>query len=270
MGVKFFRKNRIDLSFSQATITITDATATDNGQDFVNFLRNRDNTSGWATTGSNDAANTQVDVDLVVGRKDINSIILVGHNFSDYTIQYYNANTSSWTDFSTPINVSGNTTDTTFHNFDTVSTDQIRLIITGTMTADDDKFLRQFIITESLGEFTVQPEIQPVIDRSRKTTKYLSGKSHIIRSVEAFDVRIRKKNVTSDPDLALVETLHDNFEGFLVWLSGGTENQYDTIRKGWRLEDIYLMNIRNEQQIEWDESRFKNGMEIDLRLVEVN
>lgn len=270
MGIKFYRKNKIDLSFDQGTITVTDTTATNNGQDFVNFLRNRDNTSGWATTGSNDAANTQLDIDFVVGRKDIDSIILVGHNFKAYTIQYYNADTSSWADFSTPINVTNNSTDTTEHQFNSVSTSQVRLIITETFNTDDDKFLKQFIVTEEIGEFQIQPEVEPIIDRSRRVSRYISGKSHIIRSIEAFNVRLKKKNVTTENELAIVESLHDNFEGFLVWLSGGTETQYDTIRKGWRLEDIYLMNLQNEQEIAWSDYRYQHGMDIDLRLVEVN
>lgn len=270
MGIKFFKKNRIDLSFEEGTISVTDTTATDNGQSYVNFLRNRDLTSGWATTGSNDAANTQLDVDFGSGRKDINRIILVGHNFKAYTIQYFNADTSNWTDFSPAINVSNNTADTIEHQFTTVNAKEFRLIVTETMTVDDDKFLKQLILTETIGELTVQPEIMPVINRSRKVTRYISGKSHIIRSVEAFEVRLRKKNVVNENDLAIVEKLHENFEGFLVWLSGGTETQYDTIRKGWRLEDLYLMNLRSEQEIEWSDSRFKNGMDVDLRLVEVN
>jgi len=96
----FFRKNRIDLDVDGITITVTDATATDKGDNFVDFVRNRKNSSGWATTGSNDAANTEF---LIVSTDEysLTDIFLFNHNFKAYTIQYWNG--SSFVDFSTPI-----------------------------------------------------------------------------------------------------------------------------------------------------------------------
>lgn len=269
MGIKFFKKNKIDLDFTDVTITITDATATDNGNDYVSYLRNRDNTSGWMTTDSNDAANTQIDV-VLTGRKDFDRIILVKHNFKAYTIQYYDEDTAAWTDFSTVVNVSANTADVTSHSFNTVNTAKFRIIITGTMVADADKSLCQLILTEDIGEFTIQPEVTPEIDKSRRASKYLSGKSHIVRSIEAFNVRLRKRSVDIAADQLIVETLFDTFEGFLVWLCGGDESQYTTVRKGYRLEDIYFMNLTNEYTPEWNDSYYKNGLDIDLRLTEIN
>lgn len=269
MGIKFFKKNKIDLDFSGVTITITDAVASNTGQSFVNYLRNRNNTSGWMTTDSSDAANTQIDV-VLTGRKDFDRIVLVKHNFKAYTIQYYDEDLLAYTDFSTAVNVSNNAVTTTTHSFNSVSTSKFRIIITGTMVANADKSLCQLILTEDIGEMISQPEITPVIDKSRKVTKYLSGKSHIIRSIDTFGVRLRKKNVDVAADQELVETLFDSFEGFHVWLSGGDISQYVNVRKGYRLEDIYLMNLSNEYEPEWDGSYFKNGLNIDLRLVEVN
>ncbi len=268
MGIKFFRKNKIDLDYSGVSIAITDAVAADNGEDFVDFLRNRNNTSGWATTDSTDAANTQIDVDMG-SRKDIDCILLVEMNFKAYTIQYYDEDLAAWTNFSTAINVTGNTTATKLHTFNTVSAKLIRIIITGTFVTNDDKYMTQLIITEQLGEFSFQPMIKPIIDRGRKTTKYLSGKSHVIKNVAAFQVDIDMNNQTLDADLTLVETLFDSYEGFIVWLCGGTTTQYDTQRQAYRLKDLYLVNVANEYKPEWGDSYYKNGMAVDLRLVEV-
>ncbi len=266
MGIKFFRKNKIDLDYTGVVLTVTDAIATDTGEDYIDFLRNRNNTSGWATTDSTDAANTQLDIDLGSG-KDIDSIHLVSMNFKAYTIKYWNG--SSYVDFSTAIAVTANAVATKHHTFNSVSARLIRIIITQTFVADDDKFMTQLIITEALGEFSFQPRIKPIVDRSRKATKYLSGKSHIIKSVAAFQVQVEKQNVTGDTDLDLVESLFDSYEGFLVWLCGGTTTQYDTSRIGYRLEDLFLMNVGNEYRPEWEDSRYNNGVEVDLKLLEV-
>jgi hypothetical protein len=268
MGIKFFRKNKIDLDYSGVDISITDAVASDKGDDFVHFLRNRNNTSGWATTGSSDAANTQIDIDMG-SRKDVDCILLVEMNFKNYTIQYYDEDLASWTNFSTSINVTNNTTATRLHTFNSVSARLFRIIITATFVANADKFMTQLIITEALGEFSFQPRIKPVIDRSRKATKYLSGRSHIIKSIAAFEVAIEMQGVTADVDLSLVENLFDSYEGFIVWLCGGTITQYDTERIGYRLKDLYLVNVANEYRPEWGQSRYKNGIEVDLKLLEV-
>lgn len=265
MGIVFLRKNKIDLDYSGITITITDAVADDNGEDFVDFLRNRNNTSGWATTNSTDAANTQIDIDMG-SRKDVNRIGLWKMNFKNYVLWYYDEDLTAWTIIET---VTNNTIATKLHSFATKSARYFRIVISGTMTADDDKYMTQLIITESLGEFSFQPRVKPIIDRNRKATKYLSGKSHIIKSVTAFQCDVEMQSVTSDTDLTLVETLFDSYEGFLVWLCGGTTSQFDTQRVGWRLEDIFLVNVGNEYRPEWGQSRYKNGIEVDLRLLEV-
>lgn len=267
MGIKFLRKNRMDVDTPNVTITITDAVASDNGQDYVNFLRDRKNTSGWATTGSTDAALTELEVDLFE-EYTFDHIILTKHNFKSYTIQYWNG--ATYVDFSTAINETTNTLETTSHVFNSVSSSKIKLIVNGTFVVDDQKFMTQLIITELIGELTAQPEIKPKISKSKKVNSYLSGKGHIIRTIESSYIKIKKDNIILEADLALQETLVESFEGFLVWLCGGTVSQYDTIRKGYRLEDIPLMNCRNELEPEWGQSRYKNGMTFELDLIEVN
>lgn len=266
MGIKFFRKNRIDLDFANVTLTVTDASATDDGADFLTFLRNRENTSGWATTDSQDSYNTQLDIDMT-DERDIDTIILVENNFKAYTIQYWNG--STYTDFSTAINESNNTETTKEHQFNTVSTSKIRIIITGTMVADADKFMTQLILTEELGEFSFQPRVKPLLSKNRKSSRYLSGKAFITRMADSFAVSIEFQNVTGDTDLTLMETLFDSYEGFLIWLCGGTTTQFTTIRKTWRKQDIFLCNLLNEYEPEWEESRYANGMGVKLEVAEI-
>ena len=62
--IKFWRKSFIDADRTNHEITITDTVAENTGQDFVRFLRNRNNNSGWNTSGSTDAAQTQILVNL--------------------------------------------------------------------------------------------------------------------------------------------------------------------------------------------------------------
>lgn len=267
MAFKFYRKNKYDLSFVLPVTTVTDSVATDSGEDFINFMRNRNNTSGWMTTDSTDAANTTIEIDFI-DTITIDRILLIGHNLKAFTIKYWNG--STWVDFSTPINETTNTASSNEFAFNSQVTQKLQLIITGAQTVDADKFIKQFIATEILGTLTEEFELQPELDRQRRVTKYLSGKSFVAKSVGAWNYRLKKSAVADSGDLELIEDLFDSYEGFLFWPSGGTTTQYEQTRKGYRLEDIFLMQAANELQTEYIDSRFKHGMPVDLRMVEVN
>jgi len=118
-GPMFFDKNVIDLDLgTQVAITITDSVATDTGSTVVDYMRDRKNSDGWATTGSTDAANTQIDVNIG-DLSEIDSILLVNHNWKAYTIQYKSG--VSYVDFSTAISETTNTSSVKFHQFTPVS-----------------------------------------------------------------------------------------------------------------------------------------------------
>lgn len=267
MGIKFFKKNIYDLSNVVPVTTVTDAIATSTGSEYTVLMRNRDNRSGWATTDSTDAANTTIEIDFVDVR-EFDSILILGHNLKSYTLQYWTG--SIWANFSTPIAETVNAKTSNYYKFTKIFSSKIKLIITGTQVADDDKLIRQLIVTEEFGEFSFQPMIKPIVDRDRISTKYLSGKTNVSRSIGGFGCEIKLDSVSGDDDLALVELIFDSYEGVLTWLCGGDETQFETQRQGWRLEDIYLMQPTNEYQPEWYKGFYKNGMPINLRMVEVN
>lgn len=268
MGIKFYKKSVFDLSYSLPTATVTDSVASNTGQDFIDLLRNRNNTSGWMTTGSSDAANTTLEIDFN-DLREFDSIMLLKHNFKTFTVKYWSG--SAWVDFSTPINESNNSAESNYYTFDLVESDKLQLIINNTTEVDADKTLNQFLVCESLGEFVnVEPRIMPTIDKDRRTTKFLSGKSFISTQVGGFSCRLRFDGASNDTELSLIETLFDTFEGFLVSLSGGNASQFETARQGYRLEDIYFMNCKNEYKPEWRDGYFNRGMPIEIDLVEVN
>lgn len=267
-GILFFEKNKIDLDLgSRVTITVTDATATDTGQTYVDYLRNRRNDSGWGTTGSNDAANTTLEVDF--GElQEIDSILLIEHNLKSYTIQYWDG--AAWQDFSTAINVSGNADTTKYHSFDDVETNKIKIVITGTMVTDEDKILAQLVVTQKIQQLTTQPKVSGIdVSRNRRQVKALSGRARIMRSAGAVSFSLEKDAMIDTSDLSALEALHDYYDGFLVWLCGGDSSQFRTERIGWRLKDLYLMAVSSEYSPQWHDGRFKQGTDIRMNLVEV-
>lgn len=265
--VKFYEKNLIDVDVSGVTITVTDATATNNGQDFVDFLRNRNNDTFWATTDSNDAANTQIDIDT--GElNEIDRIILVKHNFGAFTIQYWDG--GAFVDFSTPINETTNTDSTTEFVFNQVQTDQIRIIITGTQVADEDKNLHQLLICKSIGQLEGYPQIRkPTISQNKSSTTLLSGKQYIATQRGSFSVDMQVRNYNIDADIDIFETIYFSLRGVLVWINAGDDAQFSRTHRGFRGEDIYLMSPRDEYRPEHYKFCYQLGIKFKVRLVEV-
>lgn len=264
---RFFNKNYMDLDVDGVTVTVTDSVASENGNSFVDYIRNRNNRSAWITTDSTDAALTQIDVEWT-DEIDCSRIFLVGMNFRSYTIQYWNG--SSYTDFPTAINETTNIFQVKLHEFTQISTTKIRLIINGTFAANDDKFLYQMIVTDELGEFETGFYVDAlVVAQERKVTKMISGKSKITRNLGSFMCSFKKNNVTSGNDIALIESLYGRPAGFLMWLCGGEESQFRTRASGYRKEDIFLMDFKSEYKPQLSNGFNDWGLDIKIDLVEI-
>jgi len=263
--IKFYRKNIMDITQTLPSITVTDAVATNNGSSFTDFLRNRDNNSGWGTTGSTDAANTTLEFEFN-DLKEFDSIIMVGHNFKDFTLEYWSG--AAWVNLET---VADNTLTTSYFSYDSlIETTAIRLIIQGAMTVDADKFMRQFVVTEKIGTFEIEPKVEVEINREKKRSRFLSGKSFISTQVGGVTMKMSQDGVFRESDLSLIEELYNSFQGFIVSVSGGTTSQFETLRIGYRPQDIYFMKLSNEYEPNWGEGRWKNGINITLSFAEVN
>jgi len=266
--ILFFRKSLMDIDTANITITITDAVATNTGQDFVSYMRNRKNDSAWITTGSTDAANTTIVVDFV-DEVAMTDILIIDHNLGDYTIQYWDG--ANYQDFSTTIAEVSNTETTNHHNFASVSSSKIQIIITGAQVADADKYIKQLIVTRKIvtGQLTGWPTIKkPVVSTSKKASKMLSGKINLIESIESFSVNLDVKNWNIDADLNIIEDIYFRHQGILIWLCGGDEDQFSTNRIGYKKENIFLVRPVNEWTPELYKGVYSTGVKVSLKLVE--
>lgn len=265
--ILFFNKNKIDLENPNVQITITDLTAINNGQSTTQFLRNRNNHSAWMTTGSDDAANTQIDVSF----SDpifIDTILLIAHNFKSYTIQYFNG--AIYEDFTPAINVANDEKTTTYYDVANQATTDLRIIITGTKIVDKDKILKQLIITEKFGQFEGWPEIKrPKIDLNTTKTKMLDGKSLINDGEETFSCALDLRQATNQNDIDLIAKMYFSSQGFLIWLNANDSDQFRFNVKIYRSQDIFLVRPMNDYGAEFPKGIYVNGPKTNIKLTEV-
>jgi hypothetical protein len=259
----FFKKNKMDYNFTEVLLTASQGSA------YAPFVQRRSNNLGWMTTGSVDADNTTLTCDFV-NSTTLTDILLIGHNFKNYTIKYWNG--SSYVNFGTTINVTNSTDTTTRHSFASVSTTKIQCTITGTQVANADKSLNQWIATETIGQLAGWPLIKkPTFNYNKRVDTMLSGKKFVGINTGGFACDLSVKVWSSSADLTIVESLFVTGSGFLVWLCGGSTSQFSSSRFGYRLQDLFLMQCQNNYIPEWNQGLYKSGIgDLTLSLVEVS
>ncbi len=198
----------------------------------------------------------------------MNDILLLKHNFKKYVLSYYDDDTGLYVTLFT----STTYTEASTHYYSATGfhTSKIKIRINGTFVADSNKYLFQFIASERIGQFAGWPVIKkPVISRDLRKSKMLSGKTSMFANTGAFACKLSWTNLSSSADLAIIERMYQSNEGFLVWLCGGDEDQFSSVRQGYRMEDIYLMRCQDEHSPEFYGGFYKSGMKIEVDLVEV-
>jgi hypothetical protein len=261
--IKFFEKSKADLDNINAKVTVTDTVAISDGQDIAHFVQNRNNTSAWLTTGSNDTANTTLEISLG-DTTDITDIMLFDHNFKDFNIDYWNG--LIWVNLSTIVD---NTETTTLITYPTFPTDKIKITIGTTQIVDADKRLTQFIATELMGQLKSFPIISRTkVALNKKKNKMLSGKVSVTETSGFFSCELSVKLLKDNDDLTLLENIHFSRQGVLLLLSGGDEAQFSSRRLGYRNVDLFLVRPTTEWGADWYKGLYTSGMKIKIRLEE--
>ncbi len=264
-NIRIYEKNKIDLDNTVISITITDPTATETGQDLVNFLRDRSNNTGWATTDSDDAALTQIDIDM----KDpfeVDNLMMLGLNFN-YTAQHDPG--SGFVDTVPAINVVAGQSKNNIHRFAAVDSTKWRIIIQGTQTPDLDKTLRQIILTREVRQFAAQPEIQKAMTETNKSTqKVFSGRHKVTRRAGAFACTLVFPPNVSQNDQDTILDLYESVNGRLIALGGGEDLPGGLQVKGFRIQDIFLGVTLNDLNVPFSDGRFAHGVVVKVELGE--
>lgn len=261
--IRFFRKSFADFERTYVTATASNSP----GQASQVFARS--NRTGWGTFGSNDAENTTFTINLG-DTPTFDSLLLINHNWKNYKIQYLASDGVTWTDFSPTVNPTTSNESTTLHTVPSTISSGLKATIYGTQVPNAEKFLSQFIVSKSLGQFNSWPIIKdPILGRALQEQGMLSGLSNILQNKGRYSASLIVDCMKNSADLALVETLFQMPEGFLFWPGGGDETQFSSVRMGYRKQDIYLVRCKNEFKPEFYKGAYFSGMAVRMDLVEV-
>jgi hypothetical protein len=206
------------------------------------FMLKADNRVNW-NGGSSDT------ISLSFGSTSINRIIIAEHNLENYTIQYDNngvmtdfTNITSLTGAISKIDATAYSSNTSYYEFDPVTTNKIELIFSANSTNAKISFL---CITTEIGTFEFDPKIKDSQDRNIIQRKDINKRYMPSYGLTTFKTSLSWKNNNSQADCDLITKLHNRINPFLIWLSGGKVGQTEGIavdRQGMRLHDVYLVS----------------------------
>lgn len=265
-GAKFFKKSKIIDAEASAPIS---------GDASVEALLDSNRETFYRSVGSDDTTTEEITITFAE-TKTIDRIFVIDTNLKDFNIMYDVSGV--WTHFANVTDINGsqsNITETAFAQstyyaeFDSVSTDKIRIQATKSQVVDAEKYINQVIATEEIGTFVGYPEIKDVsADRSLRTKKTISGKHSIQKSLEAFKIGVAFNNYPSSSvynvDIDLAIYLHNLEDPFLVWLCGGRyESKYFKYAlPGFRLNDVFQVQVANAYKFSYLDNIYVNPINL--------
>lgn len=272
-GIKFFDRNQ-NLLVDGASVVAS------SGQASADRALDKNPITKWRTSGSMDTITETFDITLPQSTS-VSRLLLQDHNLKEYTMQYDVSGV--WTDFTNVTGITGAlgggisetayALNTSYYEFDSVTTTGLRLSATKTQTADQEKSLAQFISTTELGTFVGYPIVNRLRhSRNERTVEVLSGKSLIQKSEESAEFRLDFKNYPpgETADLDLVFNLFEREDNFLVWICGGRQGStyFRYTLRGFRLQDIYEMQIRRDIRVSYGKNVYLSPVNMNVTLVE--
>jgi len=195
------------------------------------------------------------------GQQTVTAFQLANHNIKDFTIKYWS--TTAYVTFTPAIAETINSATYNYYdNFNKV-TSKIQLTMNKTIVADQEKSVGEFRVLNKIGEMSRNPKKADVKYPENSKIYYTDSKENVtvlFGVTTRFDLEF--KNLPS-ADIDILETCKYLGSPFYVWLAPGG-NTY--ARRGWRIEDITLVNYTNAFDPSISDNLMANGEDIKVTL----
>jgi len=272
-GIKIFK-------VSKALFSNGDRAIASSGTSSADFILDTNRFTFWRSVASSDA--TTETLTITMASSTIDRIAIANHNFKSFNIKYWNG--AAFVDFTSVISLNGslgsvsetaNADATSYYEFDSVTTDQIRIEATETFVVDDEKNMMQLIATEEIHTFTGFPDFKPKHSRNIRKHKMMSGRTRIEKSEESFTAKIQFKNYDADlaDDIDTAYFLVDSEDPFILWACGGkrelsNDGCFRYQQKGWRLEDFYTCHVTRDISPNYKSNYYGGSLNLSLSIEE--
>lgn len=230
----------------------------------------------WTSVGSNDATTETITIDFITP-VTFDRIFVVTHNLKDFDITYDVVPTN----FSNVIGLDGvvvggiiETTydkNTSYYEFDSVTTDRITITANTTQVVDQEKFITILVATEELVTLSGYPEINASVDKNDRVATTLSGRQQRQPWYQVIGIALSYRVISLQDEIDTFKALYDRLDPFLIWLCGGKYGSpyFKVEVTGFRLEDLYQMMVTDKYDSDYYKSNYKAGSPQKIQLSEV-
>lgn len=239
-GVSFFDKSLC--LFKDGAI----ATASTNPA-AENLVLGQDKYYRWESSGSDDSQTETITITFP-NAVEISRLFVLGHNLKNFSIttadgSFLNVNSLDATG-GTGISETAYNRSTAYYEFTPVTLNDLTITMNTTQTVDAEKFVTQIIATNEIGTLRGFPNVSEIgIDRNLIKDKSITGRSIIEKGHEVVGFSMSLNSYPHQEDIDILDALHNRENPFLVWLCGGKPDNFRLKQRGWRLEDVYQMQV---------------------------
>lgn len=241
-----------------------------------NLILNNNKYYNWQSVGSNDSTTETLTITLP-SAVSLSRLFLLSHNFKAFKVKY---GAGAGTDFTgvkgldsyadNKIDVTNFARSSAYFEFNAVTTNRLIVTITTTQTANAQKYLNQIIATNEIGTLQGYPVLNDIeLDRGIQREQAISGRFHVQKGFEAVGFDLSLRTYPKQADIDLLESLHLREDPFLVWLCGGKPDQFRIKQRGFRLEDLYQMQVDQSMKNSYDKNIYIMGVNQRHSFVEV-
>ncbi len=268
-GISFFEKNKILYADGSSAVASSNTAA-------QNLCLGTNKYFKWISSGSNDATTETLTITFA-SSVEISRIFIVNHNLKAFTVKYGAGAGSNFSGVTGMDSYSESkiqetifARNTAYYEFTPVTTNRLILTMTTTQTANADKFVGQIIATNEIGTLTGFPKLSGVaLDRNAQKEKAISGRLHVQKGYEAVNFDLDLSNYPYQTDIDILDGLHDGEDPFIVWLCGGVPDYFTLTQRGFRVEDVYQMQIDAQMRNSYEKNVYVMGAKQQYSFAEV-
>lgn len=200
----------------------------------------------------------------------INRIFITDTNISDLTIQIDSDDGSGYVDLSSFTLTKSNDGSNYFYELDSsIDLLKIKIIGSNTITADEEKTIKQVYAFEELGVISYNHDIQPKRNRIQVITELNSGKVDLLNKGITWSFKFKLKNHYSSTDNVVIDTILQNSSEMWIWLNDNTEDSMVMIQEPWRFGDLVKVTIQKADSPRFPKNMQFSGINVDINLIEV-
>lgn len=268
-GIKFFAKSFADIDNEAVLVTMSSSTS------LRDYIRDRRRDTRWISSGSNDATQESITIDLGASYA-IDRLILVKHNFKAFNAQYWTG--AAWAHFANVVTKEGTqsnitetaaTKTTSYYEFTEVTTQKVRIQVDTTQAANAEKYVQEVVVTKEKGTFSGFPFYQQALEYRQVRKDTILGRPKFSIAGDAFGCSLTFDGYPTAADITLMQTLWQERSEFLIYPCGADASQFRFSSQGHRLEDIFLVWFDSDLSPNYDRNVYALGVNFQVKLVEV-